>query len=341
MDKLEEERLVPERKVLYQFSARGHDMAQAMLGSDSPPPRRDLRLLPLAAVLLSLGVPIEDGARLRDGAGRGLFGRARHRRGVQLPPIRRGAGAAHVGRSRSAIYADRGLGAGDRISSHVLGDRSYDGSDRRGAGRRRLLRDRRLLGGPDHRHDAELPMRSTSRTMRSGFSVPSTFQTPGRRHRQEIWRASATSPSSPATATEPGEAAGAYRPRRRPVRAATGRALLRLTVPRLQGPQLPGHPDLQGRGDGPRGMDPRSPAKLKAHLVGPLLDEEEWDSIEAEARAAVEAARQAAEARGVSIRSGCSTMSSTTARCRRWAGNGPTATAPPTATRSPGPRASG
>ena len=33
MDQLEEERLVPERKVLYQFSARGHDLAQVMLGS--------------------------------------------------------------------------------------------------------------------------------------------------------------------------------------------------------------------------------------------------------------------------------------------------------------------
>ena len=33
LDRLEEERLVPERKVLYQFSARGHDMAQVLLGS--------------------------------------------------------------------------------------------------------------------------------------------------------------------------------------------------------------------------------------------------------------------------------------------------------------------
>jgi 2-oxoisovalerate dehydrogenase E1 component len=33
MDRLEEERLVPERKVLYQFSARGHDLAQILLGS--------------------------------------------------------------------------------------------------------------------------------------------------------------------------------------------------------------------------------------------------------------------------------------------------------------------
>ena len=32
LDHLEETRLVPEKKVLYQFSARGHDMAQVILG---------------------------------------------------------------------------------------------------------------------------------------------------------------------------------------------------------------------------------------------------------------------------------------------------------------------
>ncbi len=33
MDALEETTLVPERKVLYQFSARGHDVAQVLLGT--------------------------------------------------------------------------------------------------------------------------------------------------------------------------------------------------------------------------------------------------------------------------------------------------------------------
>ena len=32
LDELEETRLVPEKKILYQFSARGHDMAQVLLG---------------------------------------------------------------------------------------------------------------------------------------------------------------------------------------------------------------------------------------------------------------------------------------------------------------------
>ena len=32
MDRIEEQELVPAKKVLYQFSARGHDMAQVLLG---------------------------------------------------------------------------------------------------------------------------------------------------------------------------------------------------------------------------------------------------------------------------------------------------------------------
>ncbi len=32
LDHLEETRLVPEKKIMYQFSARGHDMAQVILG---------------------------------------------------------------------------------------------------------------------------------------------------------------------------------------------------------------------------------------------------------------------------------------------------------------------
>ncbi|HLL59909.1 MAG TPA: hypothetical protein VK391_08500, partial [Allosphingosinicella sp.] len=61
LDKLEEERLVPEKKVLYQFSARGHDMAQIMLGSRLDRPKDATcgyyRSRPL---LLSMGVPLED-----------------------------------------------------------------------------------------------------------------------------------------------------------------------------------------------------------------------------------------------------------------------------------------
>src|SRR5690606_11463268 len=69
MDKLEETRLVPERKVLYQFSARGHDMAQVMLGTRLSHPHDAVcgyyRSRPL---LLALGVPFADA--LASGMGR-------------------------------------------------------------------------------------------------------------------------------------------------------------------------------------------------------------------------------------------------------------------------------
>src|SRR5687767_8264400 len=61
LDALEETRLVPERKVLYQFCARGHDVTQALLGQRLTG-RRDAvapyyRSRPLA---LALGLTVEE-----------------------------------------------------------------------------------------------------------------------------------------------------------------------------------------------------------------------------------------------------------------------------------------
>jgi len=70
MDRIEEEELVPAKKVLYQFSARGHDMAQVLLGlqlKDGDAACGYYRSRPL---LLALGVPIADAL----GSGMGLAG---------------------------------------------------------------------------------------------------------------------------------------------------------------------------------------------------------------------------------------------------------------------------
>src|SRR5215204_5688205 len=68
MDRVEEERLVPEKKILYQFSARGHDLAQVLLGlrlKDGDAACGYYRSRPL---LLALGVPLADA--LGSGMGR-------------------------------------------------------------------------------------------------------------------------------------------------------------------------------------------------------------------------------------------------------------------------------
>src|ERR1700741_323401 len=68
MDRLEEQELVPEKKVLYQFSARGHDLAQVLLGlqlKDGDAACGYYRSRPL---LLALGVQLADA--LGSGMGR-------------------------------------------------------------------------------------------------------------------------------------------------------------------------------------------------------------------------------------------------------------------------------
>src|SRR6266550_8260542 len=61
LDDLEENRLMPEKKVVYQFSARGHDLAQIILGSmldgEHDAAGAYYRSRPL---LLTLGLTLED-----------------------------------------------------------------------------------------------------------------------------------------------------------------------------------------------------------------------------------------------------------------------------------------
>src|SRR5215472_9035619 len=63
LDDIEESKLLPERKVLYQFSARGHDFAQILLGLQLTDPHDGVtvyyRSRPL---MLTLGLDLEDAA---------------------------------------------------------------------------------------------------------------------------------------------------------------------------------------------------------------------------------------------------------------------------------------
>ena len=132
MDRLEEERLVPERKILYQFSARGHDLAQIMLGSRLTH-KRDAtcgyyRSRPL---LLSLGVPIEDA--LGSGMGReGGYSDGRDIGVVFNYPNPHGAPALPMSGGVGAQYTPTaGWAQAIDYYRNVLGDRSYNGAEPR------------------------------------------------------------------------------------------------------------------------------------------------------------------------------------------------------------------
>ena len=127
LDDTEEQRLVPEKKVLYQFSARGHDVAQLILGQHLT---HFLRVVGARGQEGGKTLPIRDRfgelvaavARVeRRGCFRGTDGqvgrlqrRAGHRGGMQSAQ-RPGAGrAAHVGGRGVAVHPLGRLGSGHR-----------------------------------------------------------------------------------------------------------------------------------------------------------------------------------------------------------------------------------
>jgi len=300
MDKLEEERLVPERKVLYQFSARGHDMAQVLLGSRLTH-RRDAtcgyyRSRPL---LLSLGVPVEDA--LASGMGReGGYSDGRDIGVVFNYPNPNGAPALPMSGGVGAQYTPTaGWAQAIEYYRNVLGDRAYDGAIAVVLGGDASCATGGFWASLTIATTQKLPMLFYVEDNQFGISVPCSYQTPGSNISKNL--ASFTGLAIFAgDGTDPAEAAELVSRAVAHVRARKGPALLHLQVPRLQGHSFQDTQAYKSE-ETVREEWTRDPLpKLKAHLVGAVMDEAEWEAIEAEAQAAVETARAAAEARGVS-----------------------------------------
>ena len=114
-----------------------------------------MRLLSVAAAAAGAGGRPRSGAGIGDGARGRLFGRARYRDGIQFSQQAWRVGAADVRRGGSAIYADRRLGAGDRLLSDGARRCVVPRRDGGGAGRRCVGGEQRLLVGADDRDDAK------------------------------------------------------------------------------------------------------------------------------------------------------------------------------------------
>ncbi|HET8612141.1 MAG TPA: transketolase C-terminal domain-containing protein, partial [Sphingomonas sp.] len=131
-----------------------------------------------------------------------------------------------------------------------------------------------------------------------GISVPSQFQTPGGDVAANLasWKGLRIFAGD---GTEPAEAARLIEEATRFVRERNGPALLRLTVPRLEG-----HSFQDTQTYKPAELVEREWArdpypKLRDFLVPALFSDEEWEAIEAKASEDAEAARERAEARPV------------------------------------------
>lgn len=299
LDKMEETRLVPEKKVLYQFSARGHEMAQILLGCRLDDPADAAcgyyRSRPM---LLSLGVDVADalGSAMgraggySDGRDIGVVFNYPNSNGASALPMCGGVGAQYTptaGWAQAIEYHRTGLKdpSYNKAIAVVLGG---DGS----------VASNGFWAALTIATTQKLPMLFYIEDNGFGISVPSTFQTPGGNIAANLASWTGLTILS-GDGTDPGEAARLVDQAVTHVRDERSPVLLRLTVPRLQGHSFQDTQTYKSE-EFVASEWARDPLpKLKSYLIPAVLSEKEWADIETRADSDAEAARERAEARGV------------------------------------------
>ncbi len=300
MDAIEETELVPAKKIFYQFSARGHDLAQVLLGLQLTHPKDAIcgyyRSRP---ILLALGVALEDA--LGSAMGRaGGYSDGRDIGAVFNFPNANGASALPMCGGVGAQYTPT-AGYAQAIAYHanVLGERGYDGAIAMVLGGDASVATNGFWAALTMATTLQLPMLFYIEDNGYGISTPGALQTPGANIANNLASFSGLKLYD-GDGTEPAQASELIAEAIACVRAGKGPALLRLTVPRLQGHSFQ---DTQAyKNEQERAAEwARDPLpKLKAHLVPSLLSETEWQAGEAEAKQTVARAARVAEQRPVS-----------------------------------------
>jgi 2-oxoisovalerate dehydrogenase E1 component len=297
LDDIEESRLLPERQVLYQFSARGHDFAQILLGLQLTDAHDGVgvyyRSRPL---MLALGVDLEEAAAgplaragsFSDGRDIGVVFNKPGRGGATVLPACGGVGAQYTpvaGWAQAIRYHHEALGEGGyaRSIAVVLGG---DASVATGGFWSALTMATTL----------RLPMLFYIEDNGFGISVPSQLQTPGGNIAANL-RSFSGLTLLEGDGADPLQAAELVAEALRRVREERGPLLLRLTVPRLcghsgQDTQAYKSPETLAR---ERARDPLH--RLQRFLVPRVLSEEDWTRLAGDARRDVEAAVERALAR--------------------------------------------
>ena len=298
LDRLEEQELVPAKKVLYQFSARGHDMAQVLLGlklKDGDAAFGYYRSRPL---LLALGVPLADAL----GSGMGLSGGYSDGRDIGVVFNYPNSGGAHAMPMAGGVGAQYtpavGWAQAIQYKQHVLDEGTLDSIAL-------------VLGGDASCATGGFWSALTIATTQSlplliyiedngyGISVPSTYQTPGQDIAANLASFSGLTIFN-GDGTDPAEASRLVDQAVSHVRKHQKPALLRLTVPRLEGHSAQDTQAYKSQSEIADEWSRDPLPKLKAHAARHQIGDEQWADLEREAAWQVEVARTEAEARGIS-----------------------------------------
>jgi len=284
--------------ILYQFSARGHEVAQAILGSLITH-RHDgvsayYRNRPL---LLALGLTIEDG--LAGPLGRaGGFSDGRDIGVVCNLPNANGPCVLPMGGDVGSQYTP-GAGWAQAITYHrdVLGDKSWDGAIGLVLGGDASVATNGFWSSLTIATTLKLPMLFYIEDNGLGISVRGELQTPGGDITANLASFGNLSIRS-GDGTDPAESAALLSECVNHVRAGNGPALVRLTVPRMcshSGPDNQKGYRTAAEIDADTKRDPLP--KLKRFLVPDRLSASDWVALEKEVERDVAVALEAARAR--------------------------------------------
>lgn len=290
MDDLEENTLVPEKKVLYQFSARGHELGQLILAHllDKPKDAASAyyRSRPL---MIGLGLSVEDALSApltrsggySDGRDIGVVCNLPHSdRGCVVLPMAGDVGAQYtpaIGWAQSIEY-----------HAKTLKDNSYNDSIAAILGGDGSVATNGFWSALTIATTQKLPVLFYIEDNGYGISVTSEYQTPGKNIAEnlasfknlDIWDGSGTDPE---------EAYALLKAGTDHVRSRKGPALVRLKVPRLNGHS---YQDNQAYKDAHLLKKERANDPVKS--IQKMFSEKEWKTLQKEAKKIVDESAAAA-----------------------------------------------
>ena len=277
LDDLEESSLLPQRKVLYQFSARGHELTQVLLGGQLIGARDGVgayyRSRPL---MLSLGLPLEEAlasTMMRAGGmseGRDIgvvFNLPRRSRACVLP-VCGGVGTQYT----PAVGWAQAL----RYRAQVLGDAECENSIAVAHGGEASTATNGFWSALNIATTERLPLLFFIEDNGYGISVPSRLQTPGGNIAANLEGFQGLRVLD-GDASDPLAAAVLIESAVTEVREGRGPALLRLVVPRLCGHSGQDTQTYKSAGEIEAERDRDPLGRLRAQLVPDLLSAADWE----------------------------------------------------------------
>jgi 2-oxoisovalerate dehydrogenase E1 component len=290
LDEIEETRLVPERKVLYQFSARGHELPQILLGLQLTDAHDGVavyyRSRPL---MLTLGVSAEDAAagplmRADSFSGGRDIGVVFNRPGRGGPTVLPACGGVGTQYTPAAGWAQA-----IRYRHDTLADPSYARSIAVVLGGDASTATNGFWSALNIATTQQLPLLFFIEDNGYGISVPARLQTPGGNIAANL-RSFSGLTILEGDGCDPRAVAALIPQAVERVRSARAPLLLRLTVPRLSGhsgQDTQAYKSAQLLGE-ERARDPLR--RLHELLVPAAMSEAEWLQLAGDARSEVEGA---------------------------------------------------